>query len=109
MPFCGFGNIDLFEENMALRCEVKNLKRTIDEFKSGERYLKIQEDHSRVTRGYIKELKRVKKELAAANAQVINVRNIWTDEWHQNSWNHLWKGCTGCWSRARWFIGMIQW
>ena len=80
MPFCGLGNIDLFEENMALRCEVKNLKRTIDEFKSGERYLKIQEDHSRVTRGYIKELKHVKKELAAANAQVINVRNIWTDE-----------------------------
>lgn len=34
MPFGGFGNEDLFEVNMALRCEVKNLRRTVDEFKS---------------------------------------------------------------------------
>ena len=80
MPFGGFGNEDLFEINMALRCEVKNLRRTVDEFKSGKRYLKIQEDHRRVTKGYIKEIKRLKNELAAAHAQTVNVRNIWTDE-----------------------------
>ena len=40
---------NLFEMNMALRCEVKNLKRIVEEYQSGKRYLKIQEDHNRVT------------------------------------------------------------
>ena len=89
MPFGGFRNEDLFEENMALRCEVKNLRRTVDEFKSGKRYLKLQEDHKRVTRGYIKEIKRLKDEIAAAHAQAIHVRDIWTDECYDLWQKHL--------------------
>ena len=88
MPFGGFRNEDLFESNMALRCEVKHLRETIEEFKSGKRYLKIQDDYSRVIKGYQKEIGRLKKELAAANTQVINAVNIWTEQcndlWTEN-------------------------
>ena len=42
-------NIDaLFEQCMALRCEVKVQAQIIKEFKSGERYLKLQADQHRV-------------------------------------------------------------
>lgn len=56
------------------------LKRAIEEYKNGKRYLKIQKDHSRVVKGYIKEIGRLKKELCTANAQAVAVRNMWTDE-----------------------------
>lgn len=80
---------DLFEINMALRCEVKSLKRIVGEFKSGKRYLKIQEDHKRIVAGYIKEIKRLKAELAASHAQAVTVRNIWTDECDRLWQDHL--------------------
>lgn len=47
---------DLFEEYMLLQCRVKDQKRIIDEFESGARYIKIQQDHHRVVAGYIKEI-----------------------------------------------------
>ena len=53
----GFVSEDVFEINMALRCRIKVLERIVKEFKSGERYKKIQKDHSRVIKGYIKEIK----------------------------------------------------
>ena len=71
---------DLFEENMSLRCKVKELERTIEEFKSGKRYLKLQKDYHRVAEGYIKEINRLRSETAAAHIQAVKVRNIWTDE-----------------------------
>ncbi len=75
-----FRDDNLFEINMSLQCEVKSLKHTIEEYKSGKRYLKIQKDHNRVVKGYRKEIKRLKKELSAAHAQAVTVREIWTDE-----------------------------
>lgn len=45
---------NLFEDYMAARCTIKNLRRTIDEFKSGERYRKLQKDYHLVAAGYIK-------------------------------------------------------
>ena len=60
MPIGGFVSEDSFEINMALRCRIKVLERAVKEFTSGERYMKIQKDHSRVIRGYIKEIKRYK-------------------------------------------------
>ena len=73
----------LFEINMALRCGVRDLENKIEEFKSGARYLKLQRDHHSVVAGYIKEIDRLRKELADTHAQVINVRNIWTDECYE--------------------------
>lgn len=64
-----------FLKNSIIRCFS-----FIEEFKSGKRYLKIQEDHKRIIVGYIKEIKRLKTELAVAHAQAVTVRNIWTDE-----------------------------
>ena len=54
-----FHDADLFEQCMALRCEVKSLRQTLKEFQSGKRYLKLQADHHRVIEGYIKEIKRL--------------------------------------------------
>lgn len=71
---------NLFEMNMALRCEVKNLKRIVEEYQSGKRYLKIQEDHNRVTNGYIREIKRLRKEIEEAHRQSFEVREKWTNE-----------------------------
>lgn len=71
---------NLFEENMALRCEVKALAYKVETFKSGERYLKLQEDYRCVERGYIRKIKKLKEELAAAHAQTVDVRNRWTEQ-----------------------------
>lgn len=73
-------NNDLFESYMLLQCKVKDQKRIIDEFESGARYIKIQQDHHRVVAGYIKEINRLRTELASAHAQVVDIRNIWTGE-----------------------------
>lgn len=89
MFFGGFRDGSLFEINMALKSEVKALKHTIEEFKSGKRYLKIQKDHSRVVKGYIKEIERLKKEVSAAHAQAVTVRKIWTDECDRIWQEHL--------------------
>lgn len=71
---------NLFEENMALRCEVRAQFRQIEEFKSGERYLKLQKDYRKVERGYIREINKLKSELASAHAQTVTVRNLWMEQ-----------------------------
>ncbi len=76
----GFVSEDVFEINMALRCRIKVLERIVKEFKSGERYKKIQKDHSRVIKGYIKEIKKLKRELGDSRATTISVRNIWMEQ-----------------------------
>lgn len=79
---------DLFEANMLLRCKIKSLKTIIKEYESGERYLKLQADHHRVYAGYVKENKALKKELAMAHAQVVDVREMWSEECYQ-----VWDEC----------------
>lgn len=74
---------ELFEEYMLLQCRVKDQKRIIDEFESGASYIKIQQDHHRVVAGYIKEIDRLKKELAETRIQAVKVRDIWTDECYE--------------------------
>ncbi len=53
---------NLFDDLMTLRYIVKNQSRMIDEFKFGKRYLKLQEDFRRVSKGYIKEIQRLRYE-----------------------------------------------
>ena len=69
-----------FEMYMSLRCEVKALKQTVKEFKSGKRYLKLQADQHRVIAGYMKEIKKLKDELASAHAETVTVRNTWAED-----------------------------
>ena len=79
MTFSGFSDKNLFEMNAALQHKVRALEHAVEEYKSGRRYLKLQEDHHRVVAGYIREIKQLKKELADAHAQSIEVRKIWAD------------------------------
>lgn len=72
----------------ALQYENKALKKKIADFENGKRYLKIQEDHRRVIDGYIRETRRLKKELAAAHAETITVRNRCYDAWEEDIRNH---------------------
>jgi len=80
---------NLFEDLMTLRYIVKNQSRIIDEFKSGKRYLKLQEDFRRVSKGYIKEIQRLRYENSVAHARAITTRDIWTEECDEIWKNHL--------------------
>ena len=73
---------NLFEDYMSARCTIRSLNRTIDEFKSGERYLKLQNDFHRVTNGYIKEIKQLKLEIGHLNARMISIRNMWSGDYY---------------------------
>lgn len=73
---------NLFEDYMAARCTIKTLKRTIEEFKSGERYMKLQKDYHLVCAGYIKEIKKLRLEVGSLNAQIIDIRNMWSDDYY---------------------------
>ena len=59
---------------------MKALQHELDEFRSGERYMKLQSDQRRVINGYIREIIRLRKELADAHAQTKSVLDIWYQE-----------------------------
>ena len=80
---------DIFENYMALKYINKNQERIIDEFQSGERYLKIQRDYDKVIKGYIKEIQRLRYENSIAHAQITKTRDIWTQECDELWDNHL--------------------
>ena len=71
---------NLFESYMTARCQIKALEKTIKEFKSGKRYLKLQKDYNRVCAGYIKEIKHLKHEVGDLNARIISNRNMFLDD-----------------------------
>lgn len=71
---------ELYTQNFTLQCENKALQRTIDEFRSGKRYKKLQEGHERVVAGYKRENRRLAKELAAARETTARVRKIWFEQ-----------------------------
>lgn len=73
---------NIFESYMAARCLIKAQKRTIEEFKSGERYLKLQKDYHLVCAGYIKEIKHLKREVGDLNARIISNRNMLTEDYY---------------------------
>ena len=79
----------LLEQNMAMRCRLKASEQIIDEFKSGKRYLKLQEDNGRVMRGYIKKINSLENELAEAHSHAVTIRNIWMEECERVWQDHL--------------------
>ena len=70
----------LFSEYTALQYQNKAMRQELKAFRNGERYKKLQADYHKVIAGYIKEISRLKKELAEAHAAAVNVRNIWFEE-----------------------------
>ena len=63
-----------------LQYQNRALRQELESFRSGKRYKKLQEDHHKVVAGYIKEISRLKKELAQAHAATVTVRDIWFEE-----------------------------
>lgn len=70
----------LFSEYTTLQYQNKAMRQELEAFRNGERYKKLQEDHHKVVAGYIKEIGRLKKELAKAHAATVTVGNIWFEE-----------------------------
>lgn len=81
---------ELYFRNYSLECENKALRRTIAEFKSGERYKKQAEGYGKVIAGCKREIQRLNKELAEEKRTTANVRNIWFEQcdkdwdWYQS-------------------------
>lgn len=73
---------NLFENYMAARCRIISLQRQVDEYQSGERYIKLQRDYHRVTDGYIKEIQKLRLEIGHLNARIISIRNMWADDYY---------------------------
>ena len=71
---------DLFLMCSDLQYRNRMLKQELEEFKSGARYIKLQEDYHRVMAGYIREIQRLRAGQADANARAISVRNLWYEE-----------------------------
>lgn len=70
----------LFSKLTTLQYQNKALRRELESFRNGERYKKLQADHHKVVAGYIRELNRLKRELAKAHAATVTVRDIWFEE-----------------------------
>ena len=71
---------DLFLKTTSLQYENKALRQELEAFRTGKRYRKMQEDYHRLMAGYVKEINKLKKELADAHARTVSVREIWFQE-----------------------------
>lgn len=60
-----------------LQYEVKNLRKQVESFQSGERYLQLEKEYRKIISELEREIRRLKSELAAAHAQMIDLRNKW--------------------------------
>lgn len=60
-----------------LQYEVKNLRKLVESFQSGERYLRMEKEYHKTIDRLEREIRRLKAELAAAHAETVDVRNKW--------------------------------
>ena len=70
----------MFSYLTTLQYQNKAMRQELEAFRNGERYRKLQADYHKVTAGYIREISRLKKELAKAHAETVTVRDIWFGE-----------------------------
>lgn len=66
-----------FPHVSALQLRLKAKQRVIDEFKSGERYVKMHNEHMKEMRYLERKLEQSKLETAKAHAETISVRKAW--------------------------------
>lgn len=64
----------LYDDYTTLQYRFKAQKQELSEFRTGKRYVKLQEDHRRITAGYRREINRLRTELAAEKANAIDIR-----------------------------------
>lgn len=68
-----------FESFSALRYRNRALSRQVEEFKSGEKYVKTEADYKKLQRFHNQEMKRMKRELARAHSETVTVRKYWDE------------------------------
>lgn len=81
-----------FEYTSALQYKVKSQAQQIAEFKSGIRYLKLEEKYKRIIRELEKIIRELKQELARAHKETRTVRDKWietTDDLYQEHQKEL--------------------
>lgn len=66
-----------FESYSALQYRNRALSRQVEEFKSGEKYIKMEADNKKLLRFHNQEMKRMKQELARAHSETVTVRRYW--------------------------------
>lgn len=66
-----------FEQISNLQYCLKNARREIQAFKSGEKYVQMEQAYKMMMRRYERQIRKLQCELAAAHRETIAVRNIW--------------------------------
>lgn len=66
-----------FESYSALQYRNRALSRQVEEFKSGEKYIRMEADHKKLLHFHNQEMKRMKQELARAHSETVTVRRYW--------------------------------
>jgi len=64
----------LYDEYITLQYRFKAQKQELQEFRTGKRYMKLQDDYRRIIAGYQRENNKLRRELADEKAHVIDVR-----------------------------------
>lgn len=68
-----------FESVSALQYRNRAQSRQIEEFKSGEKYVKMAADYKKLQNFHNKEMKRMERELAKAHSETVTVRKYWSE------------------------------
>ena len=66
-----------FEVVSALQYRNRSLSKQVEEFKSGERYVRMEEENKRLVRFHNREMKRMEYELSKAHSETVTVRRYW--------------------------------
>lgn len=66
-----------FEYMTNLQYEVRKLRKLVEAFQSGEEYARLKKEYCRIIEELEREIRYLRKELAAAHAQTVDVRNKW--------------------------------
>ncbi len=78
-----------FEYITALEYRLKALKKELDAFRSGDRYLKIKEDSRKSIRSLERMLKERDQEISRCHQETIRVRNYWFEVFEDMQKEHL--------------------
>ena len=71
--------LSLYDSYVYSQYRIKALKAENDAFKSGEKYLRMQEQHRKDIALYERKLAEARKEIANSHKETVTVRNIWMD------------------------------
>lgn len=68
-----------FFDETSYQYRIKALEREVDAFRSGQKYVRMEEEHRKEMRFQEKIIRDLKHELSKAHAETVSVRNVWSD------------------------------